>query len=126
MSSRCFGRSIIDLVSRCRAATLEGMVESAPVTSFMGERLQKGQIFRFLTLTVGEKVYLAQVVIGGCAPGNSGEEQDDTIVLGLGRVIRWEGSISQEARRIARFKPNQNYTRLNWAYWYFAVWERTL
>jgi hypothetical protein len=57
------GRGVRDGVAGAGASTLEGVVETEPVTSLVGERA-------------------AEVVVGSRATGDRGEEHDNTVILG--------------------------------------------
>jgi len=70
-------------VTRAAATTLESMVETEPVTNLVSQSL-------------------AEVVRGRSTAGDAGEEDDNTIVLGLRGVGRGESSISQKTSSGAR------------------------
>lgn len=71
------GRGVRNLVAGAAAATLESVVETDPVTGLVGEGP-------------------AEVEVGGGTAGDGGEEDDDTIVGGVGSVVRGEGGVAQK------------------------------
>jgi hypothetical protein len=63
------------------------VVETEPVTGLVGERA-------------------AQVVVGGAAARDGGEEHNDTVILGGAGVRRGEGGVAEETGTRARLEAD--------------------
>ena len=98
-SRRSLWGGIVDLIARAFAAILEGVIQTDPVTSLMGEGLiSRTDVREWAGARKNQlKTHPTQVKRNLGATGNGGIEDNNTVVLWVAGVVERESSVSEKS-----------------------------